>query len=301
VATNLVSVAPAAKWIWNDSQAATAARPETLYFRKTVRLEKLPAKALAFVAADNSYTLFINGKKAGAGQNHERPDVLDIRPMLVKGENCIAVSAVNGGDKPNPAGVFLYVWLRPDRKNKTAAAMDFGTDASWSWSSGKIEGWEQPGFGAKDWHPAVELGDAGIAPWHLDKELRMALAAPEHYGEVRAVLANADPLQVALGRPNREQVVTTRIPAATTLQALELTNGHELADLIRRGAEKAMAGPPASSRDLIRRLYARALGRKPTSQELELAGQVVGRPVQPAGVEDLLWALAMLPEFQLIY
>ena len=32
-----------------------------------------------------------------------------------------------------------------------------------------------------------------------------------------------------------------------------------------------------------------------------MAKEVVGQPARPAGVEDLLWALAMLPEFQLIY
>jgi hypothetical protein len=34
---------------------------------------------------------------------------------------------------------------------------------------------------------------------------------------------------------------------------------------------------------------------------LQLAREVVGQPIQPAGVEDLLWSVAMLPEFQLIY
>jgi hypothetical protein len=28
---------------------------------------------------------------------------------------------------------------------------------------------------------------------------------------------------------------------------------------------------------------------------------MVGQPALPAGVEDLLWSVAMLPEFQLIY
>jgi hypothetical protein len=48
-------------------------------------------------------------------------------------------------------------------------------------------------------------------------------------------------------------------------------------------------------------LYEKALGRKPTGPELQLAREVVGQPIQPAGVEDLLWSVAMLPEFQLIY
>jgi hypothetical protein len=59
--------------------------------------------------------------------------------------------------------------------------------------------------------------------------------------------------------------------------------------------------PAMAKKSLIPTLYQRALGRKPTASELELAQNIVGKPVQPAGVEDLLWAITMLPEFQLIY
>ena len=41
--------------------------------------------------------------------------------------------------------------------------------------------------------------------------------------------------------------------------------------------------------------------RKPTQAELRLAEEMVGAPVKKEGVEDLLWAMTMLPEFQLIY
>jgi len=122
------------------------------------------------------------------------------------------------------------------------------------------------------------------------------------FAHTRAALVAADTLQVALGRPNREQVVTARPTAATTLQALELTNGRELAAVLKRGAERLLArdAPPAPER-IVQDAYAQALGRSPTRTELELAVGLVGQPVQPAGVEDLLWSLTMLPEFQLIY
>jgi mono/diheme cytochrome c family protein len=125
--------------------------------------------------------------------------------------------------------------------------------------------------------------------------------AESHPGKVRAALVAADPLMVALARPNREQVVTTRPTAATTLQALELTNGETLDDLLKRGAKDLLTSPSAANGDLISTLYEKALGRKPTGPELQLAREIVGQPVQPAGVEDFLWAMTMLPEFQLIY
>ena len=105
---------------------------------------------------------------------------------------------------------------------------------------------------------------------------------------------------IALGRPNREIVVTTRPTVATTLQALEMTNGETLADILKRGAKSLLTDSGPLSNDFVPTLYQKALGRKPSDRELQLAREMVGQPPQPAGVEDLLWAVTMLPEFQLI-
>jgi hypothetical protein len=85
------------------------------------------------------------------------------------------------------------------------------------------------------------------------------------------------------------------------LQALELTNGETLSRVLKQGAEKVLADKPGTSRGLVTQLYARALGRKPNGAELKLAEELLGQPAQAETVEDLLWALAMLPAFQLIY
>ena len=71
----------------------------------------------------------------------------------------------------------------------------------------------------------------------VDVTLVSAHAAPVA-SRTRAALVNADPLMTALGRPNREQVVTVRTSAATTLQALELANG-------RRSRRRCAAAPNA--------------------------------------------------------
>ena len=118
--------------------------------------------------------------------------------------------------------------------------------------------------------------------------------------EIRCSLVAADPLAVALGRPNREQVVTTRADSATTLQALELTNGATLAGVLQRAAIIMVEFPPATD-DLLERLYRRAFDRSPTPAEKELGENLLGQTPQKEGVEDLLWAMVMLPEFQLIY
>ena len=48
----------------------------------------------------------------------------------------------------------------------------------------------------------------------------------------------------SLGRPNREQVVTTRPAEMTTLEAIEMSNGQPLAELLRQGRRQLLARAP---------------------------------------------------------
>jgi hypothetical protein len=142
----------------------------------------------------------------------------------------------------------------------------------------------------------------GTAPTKPDAAIKPAreAVAPVHRF-VRASLVKSDPLMRSLGRPNREQVVTTRGDVLTTLQALDLSNGQTLTDLAARGsANLAKEFPGATPDTLIRTVYLRALGRQPGDAEFETARSLVGEPATPEGLADLHWAVFMLPEFQLI-
>jgi cytochrome c553 len=302
------------RWIWKDAEAARKTDATTIYLRKTVKLPAKPTVAAVVATCDNSFKLFINGKEVTSGNDHNKPKLVDIRAHLVVGDNLFAVQAVNdrakpddkSGDQSNPAGFFLYAAIRQNEARGGNARMtekvfDIASDRSWVWSAEKADGWNGKEFAARDWQHAAELGQANISPWNLGKKLSAAISSAEVCGQVRAALVNNDSLMTALGRPNREQVVTSRASAATTLQALEMTNGSTLAGLLERGAEHVIRERPKSSRELIVTLYQRALARKPTTEEQRLAEEIVGTPLSKEGVEDLLWAMTMLPEFQLIY
>ena len=104
----------------------------------------------------------------------------------------------------------------------------------------------------------------------------------------------------ALGRPNREIVSTSRDSQASLLQALEMSNGERLNRALLEGAEKwveSFSDPVA----LTENLYAQALLREPSPKELEVAQKALGSDPSSEGVQDLLWAVFLLPEFQLIY
>src|SRR5207247_1387980 len=139
-----------------------------------------------------------------------------------------------GRKEESPAGFLFYARLR-DKTN----VLDIASDASWIWSP-HIKEWIQPQISANDWKPVQELGEISMAPWGLASNFVQKAFAGVQLGKVRAALVPSDALQTALGRPNREQVVTVRATTATTLQALELTNGTELSDLLQRGAEKIL-------------------------------------------------------------
>src|SRR5262249_29456293 len=111
------------KWIWSRPDAASKAPAETIRLWKTVILTEAPSEGGAVAAADNSYTLYINGNKAASGKSWSDPDLFDLKSQLKKGTNRIAVAAVNhtpaneppSADKPsspadaNPAGFIFFV------------------------------------------------------------------------------------------------------------------------------------------------------------------------------------------------
>ena len=301
--------APAAVWIWASPGADKAVAPQTIYLRKTIRLDSVPSEAAAVVVADNRFTLYVNGAEAGSSDEWERPRVIDLRTRLRAGENVFAVSAVNDApskddSSPNPAGFLFEARLRvasASGARPAARVRDFASDATWLCTTNHVDGWEKPDFKAEGWHSASELGDSGMAPWSSGQKLAVAWSNTAQYGKVRTALVNNDPLMTALGRPSREQVLTTRIPTATTMQALELTNGRTLAGLLKTGAGRLLEEPGTSGPKLASRLFLQGLGREPSHDELKLVSSMVGQPAHREGVEDLLWTLSLLPEFQLIY
>jgi hypothetical protein len=119
-------------------------------------------------------------------------------------------------------------------------------------------------------------------------------------GRKRAGMRNLDRLMRTLGRPKRDVVVTRRESTATTAQLIELSNGKPLADLMIRGGQ-AWVKLEKEPELIVGSIFSSALGRLPSELEKKSAQKIIGDPVNAKGVEDLLWMLAMHPEFQLIH
>lgn len=180
---------------------------------------------------------------------------------------CVIVSAENSGDD--------YVFRGPEVKRLSAEQF---MDAVWQITGTSPE---KP-----------------VAPVSLPA---FAADTPREQQFVRASLVFCDELMRSLGRPNREQVVTTRGDVLTTLQALDLSNGTVLAETLARGAGNLLKDKSsADAGELVRQLYLSALSREPSPGELATAVAILGSPPNAESLADLLWAVFMLPEFQLI-
>ena len=103
----------------------------------------------------------------------------------------------------------------------------------------------------------------------------------------------------SLGRPNREQVVTVRPDSLSTLQAIDLANGAILDGTLAEGGRNLL--PMVSDRsEFIRNTFLRALCREPTEEEQSLGLDLLGPEPDAGSIQDLLWTVVMLPEFQFV-
>lgn len=108
-----------AKWIWSTDPVQTVPETDvTKVFTKTVNITDTPTSASLQVAADNSYTLKVNGNSVAVAfdQNNFQigtQDTYDILPLLVTGSNTLEFTVTNWGvgqstnPAENPAGLLF--------------------------------------------------------------------------------------------------------------------------------------------------------------------------------------------------
>jgi hypothetical protein len=94
----------------------------------------------------------------------------------------------------------------------------------------------------------------------------------------------------------------------TTLEAIDLSNGETFARALQLGAQQ-YAGTELSDRELVQQIFIAALTRPPTNEELSVCldalklANVEGKnwlPAKETVVQDLLWAVFMMPEFIMV-
>lgn len=287
-----------AKWIWSHADAGNAKAGETFTAHKKFTLQTAPVRAGAVATADNEFKLYVNGALAASSENWENPEAIPLETKLKAGANNFVLVAKNGGNAPNPAGVIFEVRL----KFADGSMQTIGTDATWETLESPPDTKGKFKDGPQRTGAAVEVANSAIWNVRVGKQLatQLAQAATSTQPMVRASLLKNDFLMRALGRPHREQIVSVRPAELSTLEAIDLNNGQLLATRLDQGASRILAKSWPSSDALTQWLYQFALARAPTAAELNLAREVLGEKPTAQGVQDLLWAVLMLPEFQMV-
>jgi hypothetical protein len=304
-------------------------------FRRHYKLDALPTAAYAIFAASQRAEVVVNGKPAAAIlTDAARTGLVDLRPLLVKGDNVISVAVDSHTERPNlnvvdrdkiPA-VFNHLNQRPGATFYASLRGDgwssaWTMDADWLCRRSPDAGWNKPGtYDDKGWakavlrptaEPPLDEGPALADDGRVQKDLVQAefayrlpglvALATRPPGGIRAALLTADPLQLALGRPNREMVMSVRQDSATTIQALELTNGATLDAKLKKAAAKLAGAAAKDPGAWIAGIYEQTLCRLPSDGEKKVAKDMLGEKPTADVVSDFLWALMMQPEFQYVY
>ena len=338
LAQQQIAAAAAAKAIGDPGEIKV--RPGSdkhrVVFRRHFTLATAATDAYAMLAASQAFDLHVNGAPAKAkltdGFRNARVKLYDIHSLLKQGDNVITISVWSHTDKgmnttereQHPesinhlnkiSGVAFHARIE---QHGDRPAVQIATDAMWRVRRAPDGNFLDPKMQDKDWALASPL-PAGVAPVdegpslppmkrkdfanipvELGPILRPAVSTAAHARNIRAALLASDPLEAALDRPNREVITPARSTAATTIQALELTNGSTLDTRLKSAAKKLQPDAAKDSAAWIERVYRRTLNRAPVAAEKRIAIELLGPQPKPEAVADFLWAIVNLPEFQLI-
>ncbi len=290
-----------AKWIWGDSmkEGSTSPAGEEILLQKVFELKGDVANATAVMTVDNSFSFHLNGKQLAKGDNWGEVKVISLLGSLKQGKNTLMLKARNAGNSPNSAGaLFEARIILADGSELTIA-----TDESWRWKPGlpkdkKID----PSKPEPKWAKATTIKALSAWTSQVDKQARVYLAVGASSVDimVRASLLKSDFLMRSLGRPMREQIVSSRPSEISTLEAIDLYNSPELTGYLKTGAENLASSKGDSVKEITEHLFEFALARKPTKTEQEIIGEVIGEKANAEAIQDLLWSIIMKPEFMII-
>ena len=142
-------------WIWSKAGASDG---EELYLRKTFAVQGKEKVRLS-ATCDNEMIVFVNGKRVADGKEWSEPASVDITPALMKGDNLIAVKAINRGN--GAAGFIAKIFIEREGKKE-----EIVTDTTWKVSPKGGKDWNTSAtLDETNWKPAFAVGFAGEGPW----------------------------------------------------------------------------------------------------------------------------------------
>lgn len=150
-------------WIWTKEVTSPGGNAPIGHraFRKDIHLPggRLAKKGTIVIDTDNGYTLYINGKEIGQGNNWEQAQRWAFTFDFPTSDIVIAVDAFNTG---GPAGLIATIALNDGICGSTSR---YTTDNSWKYSFTVPAHFEQPFYNDYNWPNAIVEGPYGMSPW----------------------------------------------------------------------------------------------------------------------------------------
>ncbi len=183
-----------ASWIWYpEGDPLGGVPPATRFFRKTLDLAAVPAKATLVVTGDDTATVWVNGTRVSdsprVADSWKTAAVAEVGSLLTAGANTIAISTENTTQSPAGAIAKLTVQGGPS----------LVTDGTWKASQSGPDGWEQRAFDDSSWPAARALTAYGTGPWGANVAVSAPAPLLRKSFTVTKRVANARLLTTALG------------------------------------------------------------------------------------------------------
>jgi putative heme-binding domain-containing protein len=169
-----------AQWIWTPDHKKDAVPQGSCHFRKSFVLGGTPESGQITIAADDTYELFVNGRRVAEGEVPRRLDKHDVSEYLTKGRNLIAVKVTN---RTGPTAALAARVSVKERGNDWAS---HSSDGSWKCSVRPLPLWHVPVYNDTRWGASQALGPLGAtAPW----DRRPEVAAQEQQNHERFTIS----------------------------------------------------------------------------------------------------------------
>ncbi|KAF9547110.1 hypothetical protein CPC08DRAFT_648854 [Agrocybe pediades] len=152
-----------ANWIWTNEVNGGSAPIGTRAFRKTITLPagQRATSATIYMAADDAFTLYVQGKIVGSGSYFQSNKyVVDILP-----HSCQVTIAAFTDNAGGPAGLIAVVDLTMEDRGCGSQVVSFVSDGSWKYNLGTPAGFQLVGYDDSAWPTAVVEGKYGMPPW----------------------------------------------------------------------------------------------------------------------------------------
>ncbi|HEX3718784.1 MAG TPA: ATP-binding protein [Verrucomicrobiae bacterium] len=144
------------QWMWDRETLDK----QTCHFWKRFDIPKgaRVEHAQLRIAADNAYTLFLDGRELGRGSDWRTVTVYDLTYLLSPGAHVLAVEGFNDNDK---AGVImgLHVSLADGQ------SVEVASDNTWRLVPINDSRWQTRRTAPDDWEPVTIVGALGVEPW----------------------------------------------------------------------------------------------------------------------------------------